>query len=254
MRIISWNVNGFRAVLKKDFKKAVAELAPDVLCLQEVKATEKQLSEEDIQLDGYRYVWNAAERLGYSGTATYFKEELAPETVKLGFDIPEFDTEGRSICISFADFDLYNIYFPNGQRGMERVDYKLRFYAELLERCNAAHKLGKRIIITGDFNTAHNEIDLANPKENENYSGFMRIERDWVTNFLNANFVDIFRLQNPEKVQYTWWTYRFGARARGIGWRIDYFLISKELVPSVKKVEILDEVQGSDHCPILLEI
>ncbi len=254
MKIISWNVNGFRAILKKDFKKTILELAPDVLCLQEVKATEKQLTEEDIQLDGYHYIWNAAEKLGYSGTATYLKNDIEPVNFELGFGMPEFDSEGRSICTSFAEFDLYNIYFPNGQRGMERVDYKLRFYDALLERCNAAHKKRKRIIITGDFNTAHNEIDLANPKENENYSGFMRIERDWVTNFINANFVDIFRSQNPDKVQYTWWTYRFGARARGIGWRIDYFLISKELVPAVKRVEILDSIQGSDHCPVLLEI
>jgi len=254
MRIISWNVNGIRAILKKDFKKIICELDPDILCLQEIKATEKQLNEEDIQIDGYKYIWNAAERLGYSGTATYIKKMFEPTDFQKGFGIPEFDFEGRAICTSFPDFDLYNIYFPNGQRGMDRVEYKIRFYSELLEICNTKHANGKGIIITGDFNTAHEAIDLANPKENENYSGFLPIEREWVTKFLDNGFIDVFRTINPSKVQYTWWTYRFAARARGIGWRIDYFLVSNPLMPKVKKVEILDSVLGSDHCPIVLEI
>jgi exodeoxyribonuclease-3 len=254
MKIVSWNVNGFRAIIKKDFKDIVKSMDPDLLCLQEIKATEKQVGEENLAIDGYKYIWNAAERLGYSGTATYYKNKINPLEISLGFDLPEFDNEGRSICTSFEKFDLYNIYFPNGQRGMERVEYKLRFYESLLNICNVKHSKGKGIIITGDFNTAHNEIDLANPKENENYSGFMKIERDWITKFLENDFVDIFRFQYPDKVKYTWWTYRFAARARGIGWRIDYFLISKHLVPMIKNVEILDNIQGSDHCPILIEI
>jgi len=254
MKIISWNVNGYRAILKKDFKKTIQELDPDILCLQEIKATEKQVSEEEINIEGYHFVWNAAERLGYSGTATYIKNDLSPKNIKLGFDKPEFDNEGRVILTSFENFDLYNIYFPNGQRGMDRVEYKLRFYDELLSICNKSHLEGKSIIITGDFNTAHTEIDLANPKENENYSGFLKIEREMVSKFLDSNFVDIFRHMNPDKVQYTWWTYRFAARARGIGWRIDYFLVSKELVPMIKKIEIYDSVTGSDHCPVMLEI
>jgi exodeoxyribonuclease III len=254
MRIISWNVNGIRAILKKDFKKTISELNPDILCLQEVKATEKQVDEEEIQIDGYRYVWNAAERLGYSGTATYIKNELEVMDFQKGFGVPEFDIEGRSICTSFAVFDLYNIYFPNGQRGMDRVEYKIRFYEKLLDICTSKHSNGKGIIITGDFNTAHEPIDLANPKENEKYSGFLPIEREWVTKFLDNGFNDVFRTINPDKAQYTWWTYRFAARARGIGWRIDYFLVSNHLFQKVKKVEILDSVLGSDHCPIVLEV
>lgn len=254
MRIISWNVNGYRAVLKREFKKTVLELNPDVLCLQEVKATENQLNDEDKTIPGYKYVWNAAERLGYSGTATFIKDDVEFSEIQKGFGIPEFDVEGRSICTSFETFDLYNIYFPNGQRGMDRVEYKINFYKYLLETCMKKHNQGKKIIITGDFNTAHTEIDLANPKANEKYSGFLPIEREWVTNFINNGFTDIFRVKYPEKVQYTWWTYRFAARERGIGWRIDYFLISNDLLNSVKAVEIMDSIQGSDHCPILLEI
>jgi len=254
MKIISWNVNGFRAIIKKDFKKTISELNPDILCLQEVKATEMQVEEADIHVDGYKYIWNAAERLGYSGTATYIKNGFEPTDFQKGFGLPEFDYEGRSICTSFPNFDLYNIYFPNGQRGMDRVDYKIHFYEELLEICKSKHANGKGIIITGDFNTAHEPIDLANPKENEKYSGFLPIEREWVTKYLNSGFTDVFRQLNPTKVQYTWWTYRFAARARGIGWRIDYFLVSNHLMPSVKRIEILDTIQGSDHCPIVLEI
>jgi exodeoxyribonuclease-3 len=254
MRIISWNVNGFRAVLKKDFKNIIMELNPDVLCLQEVKATENQLTEDEINIDGYRFDWNSAEKLGYSGTATYIKSVIPETKNTIGLGIPEFDVEGRVICTSLPSFDLYNIYFPNGQRGMDRVEYKIKFYSSLLEICNNKHNNGISIVITGDFNTAHNEIDLANPKENEKYSGFLPIEREWVTKFINSGFTDVFRTKNPDKVQYTWWTYRFGARARGIGWRIDYFLVSNALIQAVKTIEILDSIEGSDHCPILLEI
>ncbi len=158
------------------------------------------------------------------------------------------------IRTSLEEFDLYNIYFPNGQRGQDRVDFKLRFYEELLNICNRTHETGKSIILTGDFNTAHQPIDLANPKENENTSGFLKIERDWVTKFLDNGFVDVFRSVYPDRVQYTWWTYRFNARTRGIGWRIDYFLVSNALVSKIKKIEILDQIQGSDHAPITLEL
>ncbi|NLJ39601.1 MAG: exodeoxyribonuclease III [Candidatus Atribacteria bacterium] len=254
MKIISWNINGFRAIIKKDFKKTINELNPDILCLQEVKATEKQLTSDEINIEGYSYIWNAAERLGYSGTATYYKNSLMPDEIKIGFNTPEFDREGRVICTRYGDIDLYNIYFPNGQRGMDRVDYKIQFYETLLQICDEDHKRGRKIIITGDFNTAHTEIDLANPKENENYSGFLKVERDMITKYLESNFVDVYRYLNPDKVKYTWWTYRFAARARGIGWRIDYFLVSQDLLPMIKNVEILDSIQGSDHCPVVLEI
>jgi len=254
MKIMSWNVNGFRAIIKKDFKDTIFRENPDILCLQEVKAKEDQLSEEDIQIKGYHHIWNPAERLGYSGTATYIKNEVTALETGKGLGMQEFDVEGRVITTTLPEFDLYNIYFPNGQRGQDRVDFKLRFYEELLNICNQDHEKGKSIIITGDFNTAHQPIDLANPKENENTSGFLKVERDWVTKFLDNGFVDVFRNIYPDRVQYTWWTYRFNARARGIGWRIDYFLVSKSLVSKIKRMEILDKVLGSDHAPIMLEL
>jgi exodeoxyribonuclease-3 len=165
-----------------------------------------------------------------------------------------FDVEGRVIRTRGEDFLLYNIYFPNGQRGQERVDYKLDFYARLLEICDALHAAGENIILTGDFNTAHLPIDLAHPKENETTSGFLPEERVWVDKFLEHGFVDVYRRLYPERVQYTWWTYRMGARQRNIGWRIDYFLVSEKLAGRVKDVIIHDNVTGSDHCPVELII
>jgi len=169
-----------------------------------------------------------------------------------GMDGPIFDSEGRIIQTLWADLRLFNIYFPNGQRGQERVNYKLEFYAHLLELCHALHKKGENIIITGDFNTCHMPIDLKNAKANEKTSGFLPEEREWVQKFLDNGFVDVFRHLYPEKVQYTWWTYRLNARTRGIGWRLDYFLVSEALVPRVKDVIIHDNVMGSDHCPVEL--
>lgn len=252
MRITTWNVNGYRAVLKKGFKESIQQLNPDVLCLQEVKAKPEQLSDEDIALPGYEKIWNSAERPGYSGVASYIQKNLIKHQKGLGFD--EFDVEGRVIQMDLGDFILFNIYFPNGQRGQERVDYKLRFYAELLNICDALHKQGRNVVITGDFNTAHNEIDLANPKENSETSGFLPEERVWIDHFLDHGFVDAYRSLYPEKVQYTWWTYRVNARARGIGWRLDYYLVSEAFMPKVKDVLIHDQVLGSDHCPVSLEL
>jgi exodeoxyribonuclease-3 len=170
----------------------------------------------------------------------------------MGMDAPQFDVEGRVIQTLWAGLRLFNIYFPNGQRGQERVDYKLEFYAHLLELCNVLHKKGENIIITGDFNTSHMPIDLKNAKANEKTSGFLPEEREWVQKFLDNGFVDIFRHLYPDKVQYTWWTYRLNARARGIGWRLDYFLVSEALVSRVKDVVIHENVMGSDHCPVEL--
>jgi len=252
MRIITWNVNGYRAVLKKDFKESVAQLDPDILCLQEIKAKPEQLKEEELNIPGYQAIWNSAERPGYSGVASYLRKDLLDHRKGLGVD--EFDVEGRVIQLDLGDFVLFNIYFPNGQRGQERVDYKLRFYAELLNICDELHKKGRNVVITGDFNTAHNEIDLANPKENAETSGFLPEERVWIDHFLEHGFVDAFRELYPDKVQYSWWTYRVNARARGIGWRLDYYLVSKAFMPKVKDVTIHDQVMGSDHCPVSLEL
>lgn len=250
MKIISWNVNGLRAALKKDALRAVLDRDPDLLCLQEIKARPEQIPAEQREPEGYRAIWNPAQRPGYSGVATFLREEALE--VKTGMDAPRFDVEGRVIRTRHPGFLLYNIYFPNGQRGKERVDYKLDFYAHLLDQCNALHAAGENIIITGDFNTAHQPIDLRNPDENVTTSGFLPEERAWVQKFLERGFVDVYRHLYPEREQYTWWTYRFGARQRGIGWRIDYFLVSEALVPRVQDVIIHEDVQGSDHCPVEL--
>lgn len=234
----------------KGFSTWVQEERPDVLCLQEIKAKPEQLNESQRDFAGYSVIWNPAERPGYSGVATFLRGEQVESLLGLGE--PRFDIEGRVIRTRHPGFLLYNIYFPNGQRGQDRVAYKLDFYSNLLEICDDLHSKGESIILTGDFNTAHRPIDLRNPKENEKTSGFLPEEREWVDRFLEHGFVDIYRHLYPDKVQYTWWTYITNARARNVGWRIDYFLVSKNLIPRVKDVIIHDEVPGSDHCPVAL--
>lgn len=250
MKIITWNVNGIRAALGKNLKSWMLEQSPDAFCLQEIKATPQQLSDEQRDFPGYSVVWNPAQRLGYSGVATFSKQE--PAEARLGLDEERFDVEGRVIRTRHDNFFLYNIYFPNGQRGHDRVEYKLDFYARLLEICDALHAAGENIILTGDFNTAHAPIDLARPEENETTSGFLPEERAWVQKYLEHGFVDVYRRLYPQRAQYTWWTYRMAARQRNIGWRIDYFLVSERLAGRVKDVIIHEGVTGSDHCPVEL--
>lgn len=250
MKIITWNVNGIRAALGKNALDWAFTQEPDALCLQEVKAREEQLSEEQRAAMNLPFTWNAAERPGYSGVMTFFREQ--PDEIVTGIGEPKFDVEGRVIQTVWAGLRLFNIYFPNGQRGQGRVDYKLEFYARLLELCDALHKKGESLIITGDFNTCHMPIDLKNAKANEKTSGFLPEERQWVQKFLDNGFVDVYRYLYPDKVQYTWWTYRLNARERGIGWRLDYFLVSENLVSRVKDVIIHENVTGSDHCPVEL--
>ena len=250
MKIIAWNVNGLRAALGKGALDWAWNQKPDLLCLQEIKARPDQLIDEQQIFPGYERVWNPAERAGYSGVATFLRMP-ALET-RLGMDVPRFDMEGRVISTLHPDFRLFNIYFPNGQRGKDRLDFKLDFYAHFLKICNSLHARGENLIITGDFNTAHKPIDLKHPKANEKNSGFMPEEREWVQKFLDRGFVDIYRYLYPERIQYTWWTYRLSARQRGIGWRIDYFLVSSTLADRVKDAVIHENVQGSDHCPVEL--
>lgn len=250
MKITTWNVNGIRAAVRKGALAWAHTYAPDILCLQEVKARPEQLPAADREIDGYHCYWNPAERPGYSGVAVYARDEPLEVTFGLGDD--RFDDEGRVIRLRYPDFTLYNIYFPNGQRGQYRVDYKLDFYACLLDQCDLSHAAGERIIITGDFNTAHREIDLANPRSNQKTSGFLPEERVWIDYYLNHGFVDIFRHLYPDKVQYTWWTMITNARARNVGWRLDYFLLSQAMVETAEDVIIHDEVMGSDHCPVTL--
>jgi exodeoxyribonuclease III len=252
MKITTWNVNGIRAALGKSLREWMLAESPDVFCLQEIKATPQQLTDEQKDFPGYSVIWNPAERLGYSGVATFYQKESLE--IMLGLDEPRFDIEGRAIRTRHPDFLLYNIYFPNGQRGQERLGYKLDFYSRLLDICNLLHAADENIIITGDFNTAHMPIDLRNAKENEKTSGFLPEERFWVNKFLEHGFVDIYRRLYPERVQYTWWTYRMAARQRNVGWRIDYFLVSEKLAARVKNIIIHDDVQGSDHCPVTLLI
>ena len=253
MKIISWNVNGLRAVLSKGGLNDVKKHSPDVLCLQEIKVKQEQLSEAQTgEMEGYHGFWNSAQRPGYSGVATFSRE--LPDFNTAGLGDERFDVEGRTIRTDFEGITLFNIYVPNGQRDQTRLAYKLDFYARLLEICDDLHDAGKQIIICGDINTAHQPIDLRNPKQNEKTSGFLPEERAWIDKYLEHEFIDIYREVHGERVQYTWWTYRVNARQRNIGWRLDYFLISKDLINNVKDVIIYDDIEGSDHCPIGLDI
>lgn len=252
MEIISWNVNGVRAVIKKDFKEWAAKVNPDVLCLQETKISHDQINEEHHFSPTYHAVWNSAERRGYSGTATFTKSKDVKSVITFPYD--HLNGEGRIIQTEFKDFILFNIYFPNGQRDEIRLQYKLDFYKELLDYVLLLKEnTGKELIIAGDYNTAHTEIDLANPKENANYSGFLPVERKWIDAYESKGLIDIFRKLYPgEKDHYTWWTYRFHAREKNIGWRIDYFMITEGLLSRVIDCTIMKYVKGSDHCPISL--
>jgi len=252
MKIITWNVNGLRAALRKGVLPWILEKSPDVMCLQETRVLPEQLPEGQLDLDDYEIIWNPAEKKGYSGVSTWVKE--TPREVRLGFGEPRFDVEGRVIRTRHPNFYLYNIYFPNGQRGLQRVAYKLEFYETLLKTCDELHAAGESVIITGDFNTAHREIDLKNHKSNQKTSGFLPEERAMIDKFMAHGFVDPFRHFYPDKEQYSWWSFRGGARARNVGWRIDYFLVSENLLPRVQDVIIHDDVQGSDHCPTELLI
>jgi exodeoxyribonuclease III len=249
MKITTWNVNGIRAAVKKGALTWAQSQDIDVLCLQEVKAQREQLPESE-HLAGYSCYWNAAQRPGYSGVAVYSKTE--PLAVDYGLGDERFDDEGRVIRLRYPGLLVYNIYFPNGQRGQGRVDYKLDFYACLLEQCDRLHAAGEQIVITGDFNTAHREIDLSNPKSNAKTSGFLPEERAWIDRYLEHGFVDVYRSLYPQRIQYTWWTFITNARARNIGWRLDYFLVSPPVVERAQDVVIHDEVPGSDHCPVSL--
>jgi exodeoxyribonuclease III len=250
MKIVTWNVNGLRAVYRKNALEPLLDWNPDLLCLQEIKARPDQLTDDQRNIPGYQTIWNPAERPGYSGVATLARQE--PSEVVFGLDVPEFDVEGRVIRTRHPEFLLFNVYFPNGQRGQDRVDFKLGFYARLLEICDELHASGEKIIVTGDFNTAHKPIDLKNPDTNQTTSGFLPEEREWVEKYLDHGFVDVYRMLYPQREQYTWWTYRFNARQRNVGWRIDYFLISGALMPQVTDVVIHEHILGSDHCPVEL--
>lgn len=247
-----WNVNGLRAIWKKGFPEWFDKANPDILCLQETKAQEDQLDHEVVNFKDYNSYFFSAEKKGYSGVAIYTK--LKPLKVSSGLGIHEFDLEGRVIEMEFEKFVLYTAYFPNGGRGPERVKYKLDFYEELFKKTNEKRKANKNIIICGDYNTAHKEIDLARPKENVKTSGFLPEERAWIDKIIEMDYLDIFREYNPNPEQYTYWDQITRARERNVGWRIDYYMITKEMRNMVTNASIHADIMGSDHCPIGLEL
>lgn len=252
MTIASWNVNGIRAIIKKDFYEDIKKIMPDILCLQETKAQDDQVLKALSPLDNYNIYINSAEKKGYSGTAMLTKTRPIRITYDMG--IEAHDNEGRIICAEYPGFNLVNVYVPNSGQQLERLDYRKKWDMDFLGYLkNIANE--KPVIVAGDLNVAHQAIDLKNDISNYNKTaGYTQIEIDGMTNMIHAGFVDIFRHLYPKVVAYTYWSYRFKARERNIGWRIDYFLMSESLINKVRNVEILSDYKGSDHCPIGLEI
>jgi exodeoxyribonuclease III len=252
MRILSWNVNGLRAAVKKDFIGFLESDNPDIIGLQETKLQEEQIPKEINELEGYNKFWNCAEKKGYSGVALFTKEKPLEVTYSLGEE--RFDREGRVIIAHFEKFSLINCYFPNGQMNDDRLKYKLDFYDRMLEVMQEIRNSGRNLIVFGDVNTAHKPIDLANPKANEKYSGFLPIERAWIDKIVADNWTDTYRYFDESAEKYTWWTYRSNARSRNIGWRIDYFFADSNYMKNIKNAFILHEIYGSDHCPLGIEL
>lgn len=251
MRLVSWNVNGIRAAMDKGFRQFVESEQPDMLCLQETKARREQVSLDWADALGYHQVWNDAEKKGYSGTAIWSKQPLRKTC--LGIGIEQHDREGRVVTASFADFHLVTVYTPNSQRGLVRLEYRQAWDAAFLDYI---HKLNRRkpVIFCGDINCAHREIDLANPKANRKNAGFTDEERQGVDAIAGKGFLDAFRELDDRPGQYSWWTYRSDARERNIGWRLDYFWVSKKIWPRVLGARIRQEIYGSDHCPVELTL
>ena len=249
MRFVSWNVNGLRACMQKGFLEQFENLNADFFCLQETKLQESQI---DLQIDGYYQFWNYAEKKGYSGTAIFTKH--TPLSVKYGMDIPELDTEGRLITLEYSDFYLVTCYTPNAQRELARLDFRMNWeqaFADYLCKLDAI----KPVVICGDLNVAHQEIDLKNPKSNRGSAGFSDEERACFTSLLDRGFTDTFRYLYPDKTgAYSWWSYMFKARQNNAGWRIDYFLVSDRLKEKISQASIHSDIMGSDHCPVSIEL
>ena len=248
MKFISWNVNGLRACVQKGFEESFRTLDADFFCLQETKMQAGQL---DLQFEGYNSYWNYADKKGYSGTAIYTKHE--PLSVTYGIGIDEHDHEGRAITLEMPNFYLVTVYTPNSQDGLRRLDYRMQWEADFMAYLKKLDEK-KPVIVCGDLNVAHEEIDLKNPKTNRKNAGFTDEEREKFTTLLNAGFTDTFRYLHPEQVTYSWWSYRFKAREKNAGWRIDYFLVSNRLRDMIEKADIHTEIFGSDHCPVELVV
>lgn len=252
MKLISWNVNGIRAAVKKDFFEDIQKLNADILCLQETKAQDDEVADALASLDTYIINSNSATQKGYSGTAILSKEK--PKSISADIGIKEHDDEGRVLCAVYEKFYLVNVYVPNSGQKLDRLDYRKQWDSDFLKYLKNLEKT-KPVIACGDFNVAHKAIDLKNDKSNYNKTaGYTQVEIDGMDNFMNAGFIDSFRMLYPEKVAYTYWSYRFKSRERNTGWRIDYFLVSKAIADQVKEVKIYSDIMGSDHCPIGLEI
>jgi len=253
MRLLCWNVNGVRAIEKKGFLKWLAKESPDILCIQETKASPEQLSEALLKPAGYEAYWASSTiKKGYSGVAVFSKTK--PKKVTTGLGIKKFDLEGRTLMLDYGNFVLFNIYYPNGGEGNKRVSFKLEFYDAFLKVAESLKKKGKKIVCTGDFNTAHKEIDLARPQANETTTGFLPEERAWLDKFAAKGYVDTFRHFCKDPGHYTYWDYFTRARERNVGWRLDYFFVTPNVLPSLKSAFILSDVMGSDHCPLGIEI
>lgn len=249
MKYISWNVNGLRAVVGKNFKETFAQLDADFFCLQETKMQAGQL---DLEFPGYTSYWNYAEKKGYSGTAVFTRR--TPVSVTYGMGIEEHDHEGRVLTLEMEDHYLVCVYTPNSQDGLRRLDYRMQ-WEDAFRQYLLALDAKKPVIVCGDMNVAHQEIDLKNPKTNHMNAGFTDEEREKMTVLLGSGFVDTFRHLNPDATdRYSWWSYRFHAREKNVGWRIDYFLVSSRLAPRVKVADICSDIMGSDHCPVVLEL
>ncbi len=252
MKIISWNVNGIRAAVKKDFFDSIKSMSPDMLCLQETKAQDEEVQSALAPMTGYDRYFNSADKKGYSGIALLSKSK--PLKVVNDMGIADHDLEGRIQCAEYPDYYLVNVYVPNSGQQLDRLDYRKTWDADFLEYLKNLEK-SKPVIACGDFNVAHRAIDLKNDKSNYNKTaGYTQIEIDGMDNFLNSGFLDTFRILHPDKVAYTYWSYRFKSRERNTGWRIDYFLVSESLMDKVKSVTIYSDILGSDHCPVGLEI
>jgi exodeoxyribonuclease-3 len=251
LSLYSWNVNGIRAAQKKGFLDWLDKTKPDILGIQETKAHPDQLDEELRNPAGYHSYWASAERKGYSGVALF--TQIEPISVQIGFGIDEFDQEGRTIVAEYDDFVFITAYFPNGSRDHSRVPFKMKYKASFLAFCNNLRASGKSVIFCGDVNTAHREIDLARPKDNENHTGFLPIERAWIDKVVEQDYIDTFRQLHPDRTDaYSWWAYWGKARDRNVGWRLDYFFITPDLREHVSTAEIHADVYGSDHCPVSL--
>ena len=252
--LLSWNVNGLRAVHRKgEFPAILSAVSPDVLCIQETKSQPDQLTKAVLEVEGYQAHFASAERKGYSGVGVYTK--AAPKDVSTTFGDGSWDNEGRVLRLDYGEFVLYNVYFPNGRSSKERLAYKMEFYDAFLEHIESERKAGLNIIFCGDVNTAHNEIDLARPKENQKTSGFLPEEREWMDKLVVSGYVDTFRKFVPDETgHYSYWDQMTRARDRNVGWRIDYFFVNEELMDRVSNAFILSDVMGSDHCPVGIDL